>query len=130
MFTCSFTILFYEKGKRQDRRSEEFCHYCQHIWNASVEYKPSCCHSDHISFVRQYQAAVRLRDSDQNHFYGVSLWGMRSSNKPSAMKMQHATLYPICILAEYTIRKNAYPDEIFSYTFHSAVLANLLKTTK
>lgn len=46
------------------------------------------------------------------------------------MKMQHATLYPICILADYTIRKNAYPDEIFSYTFHSAVLANLLKTTK
>lgn len=106
MFTCNFTVLFYEKEKRQDRRSEDFCHCCQHIWNASVKYKPSYCHTDHTFSVRQYGAAVPLHDSNLNHSYTVRLWGLRNSNKPSAMEMQHTTYHSICVLAD-NIKKTA-----------------------
>lgn len=117
MFTCIFSVFFYEKEKRQDRRSEECCHCCQHIWNASVKHKPSSCHTDHTFTVRQYWAAVPLCDSDLNHSYTVRLWGLRNSKKPNAMEMQHITFHCICILADNNIKKTVSPDKILSYIF-------------
>lgn len=62
---------------------------------------------DHTFSVRQYGAAVPLHDSNLNHSHTVRLWGLRNSNKPGAMEMQHTTFHCICILADNNIKKTA-----------------------